>query len=127
MDITTLVEQALDIFDCELKIIDMELEHPELRKAAPAIALVRWGGNVADLIEYHIGPQAAGLLQHPSGMPMTYEEAVGFIEDTYRVTVSNASDRRAKILERVDNTSFTDKMRKVLLLEADKHNVSMIV
>jgi hypothetical protein len=123
VDISALVEQALDIFDCELKIVDMEWTHPEGRTVEAASALVRWGGPVVDLLEYHIGPQAAGLLRHPSGMPMTYDEAVDFIEKTYGVKVSNPSDRRAKILERVDNTAFTDKMRKVLLSEADKQIV----
>jgi hypothetical protein len=109
------------MLDCELEIARMEWERPELRRpAAPSDAIVQWGGPVADLLEYHIGPQAAGLLQHPSGMPMSYDESVEFIEKTYGVTVANPSDRRAKILERVDNTAFQDKMKKVFLLEADK-------
>jgi hypothetical protein len=118
-----LIEATIELVDCELEIVEIELEHPELRTAASAPALARWGGPVADLLEYHIGPQAAGLLQHPSGMPMSYDESVEFLEKTYGVTVANPSDRRAKILERVDNSAFTEKMRKVFLLEAEKQIV----
>jgi hypothetical protein len=100
----------------------MELEHPEGFVAAATPARARWGGNVVDLIEYHIGPQAAGILQHPNGMPMTYEESVEFLENTYGVTVPNLCDRRAKALARQDNTAFTDKMRKVLQLESEKQD-----
>jgi len=117
---------AVGAIDTELEIVAEDWEYrkrfvePLQDRRHP---VGRWGGNVADLIEYHIAPQAAGLLQHPSGMPMEYEEAVGFLEHIYGVTVSNPSDRRAKILERVENTAFQDTMRKVFLLEADKQIV----
>lgn len=59
-------------------------------------------------------------MQHPSGRPMTYDEAVDFLEKVYGVTISNPCDRRGKVLDREDNTAFQDEMRKVYLLEANK-------
>ncbi len=117
-----IIKRAISSIDSELFLIKMDLEHPERFIEFPAdpTPLARWGGKIADLIEYHIGPQAAGLLQHPSGRPMTWEEAVEFLEKTYGITISNPSDRRAKALERQKNTAFQDEMRKVYLLEAEQ-------
>ena len=126
MDISTLVEQTLDCFDCELKIIDMELEHPELRTVAPYPSgpLVLWGGSVNDLIEYHTPLEAAGLLLDPAtGKPMNFTETCELIEKIYGIAIGNPSDRRGTVLDRQNNTAFADEMRKVYLAEADKRNI----
>ena len=117
-----IINRAISSIDSELFLIKMDLEHPErfIEFPADTLPLARWGGKIADLIEYHIGPQAAGLLQHPSGRPMTWDETVEFLEKTYGITISNPSDRRAKALERQKNTAFQDEMRKVYLLEAER-------
>ncbi len=120
-----IIRQALDAIDTELGIIKMDLEHPDRFIEFPADPppLARWGGNVVDLIEYFIGPQAAGLLLLPSGKPMNYEESIEFLEKSYGITISNASDRRGKALDRQKNTQFQDKMRRVYLEEAEKRNL----
>ncbi len=129
MDISKLVEQALDIFDTELKIIDMELEHPELRALVPAPGastsgpLVLWAGSVNDLIEHHVPLEAADKWLNPStGKPMNFTETCQIIERIYGVSIGNPSDRRGTVLDRQDNTAFADEMRKVYLAEADKRN-----
>jgi hypothetical protein len=127
VDISALVEQALDIFDCELKIVDMEWTHPEGRTVVPPEStsepLVLWGGSVNDLIEHHIGPQAAGLLRNPlTHKPMNFTEVCGIIERIYGIAIGNPSDRRGTVLDRQDNTAFADEMRKVYLVEADTRN-----
>jgi hypothetical protein len=127
VDISALVEQALDIFDCELKIVDMEWTHPEGRTAAPPEStsepLALWDGSVNDLIEYNIGPQAAGLLRNPlTRKPMTFTEVCGLIEKVYGIVIGNPSDRRGTVLDRQDNMAFADDMRKVYQREAEIRN-----
>jgi hypothetical protein len=116
------IKRAISSIDSELFLIKMDLEHPDrfLEFPSDTPPLVRWGGKIADLIEYHIAPQAAGLLQHPSGRPMTWDETVDFLEKTYGITISNPSDRRTKALDRQKNTAFQDEMRKVYVLEAER-------
>ncbi len=120
-----IIKRAISAIDSELFLIKMDLEHPERFIEFPADPppLARWGGNVIDLIEYFIGPQAAGLLLQPSGKPMNYEESIEFLEKTFGITISNPSDRRGKALDRQKNTQFQDKMKRVYLEEADKRNL----
>ena len=122
MPVHKAIKRAVGFINDEIDIIKMELEYPERFIVFPSEnpPLARWGGKISDLIEYHIGPQAAGLLQHPSGQPMSYEESIEFLEKTYGITISNAHDRRAKVLDRQKNTTFQDEMRQVYLLEAKK-------
>lgn len=122
--IRTIIKQAIYFIDGELNLIKLDLEHPERFIEFPSDhpPLARWGGNINDLIEYHIGPQTAGVLQHPSGRPMEYDESIQFLEKIYGITISNGSDRRGKVLDRQKNTSFQDEMRQVFLLEAKKRN-----
>ncbi len=119
-----LIKRAISSIDSELFLIKMDLEHPERFIEFPAdpTPLARWGGNVIDLIEYFIGPQAAGLLQQPSGRPMTYEESIELLEKTFGIKIPQPHDRRGKALDRQKNTAFTDEMRRVLLEEAKKRD-----
>jgi hypothetical protein len=119
-----IVKRAVSAIDSELFLVKMDLEHPErfLEFPSDTPPLARWGGNVVDLVEYFIGPQAAGLLQHPSGKPMNYEESIWLIEKIFGITVSQPHDRRGKTLDRQKNTTFQDEMRRVYLEEAKKRN-----
>ncbi len=119
-----IIKRAISSIDSELMIIKMDLEHPERFIEFPAdpAPLARWGGSINDLIEYHLGPQAAGVLQLPSGRPMNYEESIEFLEKTYGITVPQPHDRRGRVLDRQKNTSFTDEMRRTLLEEAKKRD-----
>ena len=119
-----IIKRAISSIDSELMIIKMDLEHPERFIEFPAdpAPLARWGGSINDLIEYHLGPQAAGVLQLPSGRPMNYEESIEFLEKTYGISVPQPHDRRGRVLDRQKNTSFTDEMRRTLLEEAKKRD-----
>lgn len=118
------MKRAIYALDSERHILDMDLEYPDRFLEFPSDnpPFARWGGNINDLIEYHIGPQASGLLQHPSGQPMTYDESIEFLEKTYGITISNPHDRRGKVLDRQKNTKFQDEMRQVYLLESKKRD-----
>lgn len=122
--IRTVIKQAIYFIEGELNLIKLDLEHPERFIEFPSDhpPLARWGGNINDLIEYHIAPQAAGILQHPSGKPMEYDESIELLERIYGIEISNPSDRRGKALDRQKNTKFQDEMRQVYLLEAKKRN-----
>ncbi len=119
-----IIKRAISSIDSELFLIKMDLEHPERFIEFPAdpAPLARWGGSINDLIEYHLGPQAAGVLQLPSGRPMNYEESIEFLEKTYGISVPQPHDRRGRVLDRQKNTSFTDEMRRTLLEEAKKRD-----
>ncbi len=119
-----IIKRAISSIDSELMIIKMDLEHPERFIEFPAdpAPLARWGGSINDLIEYHLGPQAAGVLQLPSGRPMNYEESIEFLEKTYGISVPQPHDRRGRVLDRQKNTAFTDEMRRTLLEEAKKRD-----
>jgi hypothetical protein len=133
-NLNLILDRAIDVIDCELEIVRMELEYPESivspipdadpdpgsePEAAPA-PLARWNGTIAELLEYTIPPWAAGKLSKPSGKPMNYAEAVKFIETVYGITITDLYDRKTKILCRYKNTAFIDEMRRVLLEEAKK-------
>ncbi|MDL2319836.1 hypothetical protein LJC45_01745 [Alistipes sp. OttesenSCG-928-B03] len=120
--IRALIKQAIFFIEDELNLIKLDLEHPERFIVFPESqpALARWNGSVNDLIEYFIGPQAAGKLLNPDGRPMNYEESVEFLEKTFGILIPNAHDRRGRVLDRQKNTSFMDEMRRVFLEEAKK-------
>lgn len=119
-----LLRQAVYFIESELNLVKLDLEHPERFIEFPSDnpPLARWGGSVADLIEYHIGPQAAGKLLKPSGEPMNYEESIGFLERIYGISIPNPHDRRGRVLDRQKNTSFQDEMRHVFLEESKKRD-----
>ena len=120
----TVVKRGVYFIDGEINLIKLDLEYPERFIVFPEECppLARWGGNINDLIEYHIGPQAAGKLLNPDGRPMNYEESIQFLEKTYGIKVPNAHDRRGRVLDRQKNTSFMDEMRRVFLEEAKKRD-----
>jgi hypothetical protein len=106
----------------EIGIVRMDLDHPErfLEFPSDQPPLARWAGNVIDLIEYGIGPQAAGRLLKPSGEPMNYADSIKLIERVFGISVPDLYDRRATALNRTKNTVFQDEMRRVYLDEAKK-------
>jgi hypothetical protein len=119
-----IIRQAVYFIENEIDLVKMELAHPERFITFPSDSapLIRWGASTADLIEYTIGPQAAGILQLPSGKPMNFEEAVIFLEKIFGITIPQFYDRRTKILDRQKNTAFQDEMRRIFLEEAKKRS-----
>ncbi len=119
-----IIGKAIAAIDSELHIVKMDLEHPDRFLEFPSDnpPLARWGGKISDLIEYFTAPQAAGLLQHPSGQPMDFDGMCQWLEKNFGITISNPGDRRAKVLDRQKNTTFQDEMRQVYLLEAKKRD-----
>lgn len=119
-----MVKRAIFFIDDELNLIRMDLEHPERFIEFPSDnpPLARWGGSIADLIEYHVAPQAAGKLLKPSGEPMNYEESIEFLERTYGISIPNPHDRRGRVLDRQKNTGFQDEMRRVYVEEVKKRD-----
>jgi hypothetical protein len=120
--ILTTIKQAIHFVSDEIGIVRMDLEHPERFIEFPEDnpPLARWGSTSGNLIEYFIAPQAAGLLQHPSGKPMTYEESIELLEKIFGIKLLQPYDRRVKLLSRQKNTTFQDEMRRVFLDEAKK-------
>lgn len=119
-----IIKQAISSIDSELFLVKMDLEHPERFIEFPSDTppLGRWGGNISELIEYTIGPQVSGKLLMPSGKPMTFEEAIEFLEKTFGITIPYPHDRRAKVFDRQKNTAFQDEMRKTFLAEVERRD-----
>lgn len=119
-----MIVRAMNFIDSEIGMIEKELKYPDRFIVFPEDhpPLARWNGKIADLIEYFIGPQAAGLLLNPNGKPMNYEESIEFIEKTFGIKISGPADRRGKVLDRQKNTTFQDEMRRTYLEEAKKRN-----
>lgn len=126
MNISHLTEAALDLINCELDIIKMELDFPgrflfdETEATAISRPLAQWNGTVAELLEYMIPLHVSGKLLKPTGEPMTWAGVVKHIELVCGVTVPDLYDRKAKILNRYKNTAFLDKMRQVVVEAAQR-------
>lgn len=120
--IRTMLKRAIHFIDSEIDLIKMDLEHPDRFIEFPSDnpPLARWGSTSGNLIEYFTAPQAAGLIQHPSGKPMTFEETIQLLERVFGITIPQFYDRRVKLLARQKNTTFQDEMRRVYLEEAKK-------
>ena len=123
--IRRMIGRAMNFIDSELGMIEKELKYPDRFIVFPEDhpPLARWNGKVTDLIEYFIGPQAAGVLLNPNGKPMNYEESVEFLEKTFGIKIAGPADRRAKVLDRQKNTTFQDEMRRTFLEEAKKRDL----
>nr|DAI17399.1 MAG TPA: RteC protein [Caudoviricetes sp.] len=119
-----LIKRSIYFIDGELCLIKLDLEHPERFIVFPedCPTLARWNGNINDLIEYFVGPQASGKLLNPDGRPMNYEESIGLLEKIFGIKIPNPADRRGRVLDRQKNTSFQDEMRRIFLEEAEKRN-----
>jgi hypothetical protein len=123
-----LIERAIELIDCELDIVKMELEYPERftpiatpTTTSPPTPLAKWNGTIAELLENAIPAQVAGKLSKPTGELMTYAEAVEFVETVFGLTITAPYDRRTKLLARKKNgTPFLDKMRLILMAEIEK-------
>lgn len=100
----------------------MELEHPEQFGKADDTPppLAKWGGSIADRLEYTIPVWASGKLCKPTGEPMSWVDAVDLIRKVFGITVEDLYDRKTKILSRQKNTCFLDEMRRVFMEEAKK-------
>ena len=115
--------RAVYFIECELRIITMELEHPERFISFPDDSgpLARWNGTIAELLEYTIPLQIAGRLSANSGEPLSYTDTVKLVEQIFGITISSPYDRKTKLLSRKKNdTPFLDKMRVVFREEAEK-------
>ena len=123
--IRKMIGRAMNFIDSELGMIEKELKYPDRFIVFPEDhpPLARWNGKVTDLIEYFIGPQAAGVLLNPNGKPMNYEESIEFLEKIFGIKIPNPGDRRAKVLDRQKNTTFQDEMHRVYLEEAKKRDL----
>lgn len=117
------VRSAVYFIECEMRIITMELEHPErfISFSDGSGPLARWNGTIAELLEYTIPLQIAGRLLANSGEPLSYTDTVKLIEQIFGITISAPYDRKTKLLSRKKNdTPFLDKMRIVFREEAEK-------
>ncbi len=128
MDISTLVEQALDGFDCELKIIDMELEHPELRAAVLVPATMfdhapraQWNGSLAQLLEIIVALFLTGLIRTVDGRPMNLAEIAALFEELFGIKISDLYGRKTRLLLRKKNESpFLDSLLFLYRKEVEK-------
>lgn len=120
-----MIGRAIYFIDSEIGMIEQELKYPDRFIVFPEDhpALARWNGKITDLIEYFIGPQAAGKLLNPDGRPMNYEESIELLEKIFGINVPNSSDRRGRVLDRQKNTAFQDEMRRIFLEEAKKRDL----
>ena len=126
LDISTLVERALDIFDCELKIIDMELEHPELRPVTPATPFdcaprAQWNGSLAQLLEIIVALFLTGLIRTVDGRPMNLAEIAALFEELFGIKISDLYGRKTRLLMRKKNESpFLDSLLFLYRKEVEK-------
>ena len=107
------IRSAVYFIECEMRIITMELEHPErfISFSDGSGPLARWNGTIAELLEYTIPLQIAGRLSANSGEPLSYTDAVKLVEQIFGITISSPYDRKTKLLSRKKNdTPFLDKM-----------------
>ncbi len=129
MDITRLVEQALDIFDCELKIVDMEWEHPErcavapdpVRNPKPSLHLIPRHRNlgIMGMTELLTGVQLLGGIGSITGNdPTTIAFADGF-EQTFGFSFNDIYDRQIELFKRLpcNLTKTLDAMKAALMKE----------
>ena len=118
------IRSAVYFIECEMRIITMELEHPErfISFSDGSGPLARWNGTIAELLEYTIPLQIAGRLSANSGEPLSYTDAVKLVEQIFGITISSPYDRKTKLLflAKKNDTPFLDKMRVVFREEAEK-------
>ncbi len=129
VDISTLVEQALDIFDCELKIIDMELEHPELRGDAPApvrdprpsLYLIPKDRNlgIMGMTEILTALQLLGGIGSSTGNEPTTIAFADVFEQTFGFSFNDIYDRQFELFQRMpcNVTKTLDAMKAALIKE----------
>jgi hypothetical protein len=117
------VAQAIEVIDCELEIVKMELEHPErFIKAdnAPA-SLAKWMGTVVDLLEIVIALFFTGLIRKPSGHKMNLAEVAGLCGKIFGVDPRNLYGRKSKLMIRKKNElPFLDSLVSLYWKEANK-------
>ena len=91
------IRSAVYFIECEMRIITMELEHPErfISFSDGSGPLARWNGTIAELLEYTIPLQIAGRLSANSGEPLSYTDAVKLVE---AVAVRHVSAKARRFL-----------------------------
>ena len=129
MDISTLVEQALDIFDCELKIVDMEWEHPERRAVAPdpvrnpkpSLHLIPRHRNlgIMGMTELLTGVQLLGGIGSITGNDPTTIAFADVFEQTFGFSFNDIYDRQIELFKRLpcNLTKTLDAMKAALMKE----------
>lgn len=133
MDISTLVEQALDIFDCELKIIDMELEYPELRNGAntsapapvrdprPSLCLIPKDRNlgIMGMTEILTAMQLLGGIGSITGNDPTTIAFADTFEQAFGFSFNDIYDRQIELFKRLpcNLTKTLDAMKAALMKE----------
>ena len=82
--ILIVIDRAIAAIECELKIVEMEVEHPERfvhqERHGP---FAKWNGSIAELLELVIPVLYAGKLAKPTGEPMVYSDVITLIEMTF--------------------------------------------
>ncbi len=126
MDIPALVEQALDIFDCELKIIDMELEHPERFAASSVPGAFHSGLRLASkpnnlgiigIAEIVLGIWLSGEIIGPDGKPAPIIRIAEVFETGFGMSFGDIYDKLEAIFNRkpFNRTKALDYLRTLIL------------
>ena len=95
MDISTLVEQALDIFDVELEVIRMELAE-RFATASNPVSNVKWTahGAKAKILDFAGGLLRLGELTTCDGTKISFADVVRALCIAFNVNVPNPHNMR---------------------------------
>ncbi len=117
-----MIDSAVAAIDCELKIVEMELAHPE-RFVRPErqSPLAKWNGSISELLEMAIPVHCSGKIAKPTGEQMAYSDVVALIENVFGQQISRPYERKSKLLARKkDETPFLHKLISVFRTEVEK-------
>lgn len=120
--ILSVINRAVAAIECELKIVDMELAHPE-RFARPERRMpqAKWIGTISDLLELIIALSRTGLIKKPSGQDMTLSELAALFGKVFGMKFTDLYGRKSRLLTRKKNESpFLDKLVLRYREEVDK-------
>jgi hypothetical protein len=122
--LATLIERAIDLIDCELKIVRMELKYPgrfTSSTTSPPAPLAQWNGSLAKLLEVIIALFLTGLIRTMDGRPMTLAEIAALFEEIFGLKISDLYGRKSRLLTRKKNEStFLESLLFLYRKEVEK-------
>jgi hypothetical protein len=122
-----LAAMGVACIDGELKILEMELRHPEKftkKKDAAQTPLARWNGTISELLELFTPVQIAGkMMKTTDGEVMAYSDVVVFIRDAFGLRIAKPYSRRTSLLNRSKGGApFLNKLTAIYLEKVDDAN-----
>jgi hypothetical protein len=117
------VLRIIEMIQCELDIVLLEVDHPEIIPVdhldfAPR---AQWNGSLAQLLELIVALSLSGLLRKLDGVPMNLAEVASLFEEFFGVKISDLYGRKTKLLTRKKNESpFLENLLHLYRQEVEK-------